>query len=116
MRVLIGALLLWVCASGSAHRLTAWRSDQALLTAAVQTTPRYPHAALLLGAAYVRLGQWDAAAAWTIRAALLSEGRPDYALGDSRGTFRQAIGRQLTWIDAFQPVCDQPLVQPWCAW
>jgi hypothetical protein len=109
MRVLIGVVLLGVGAYGSAHRLTAWRSDQALLTAAVQTTPHLPDAALRLGAVYAQRGQWKDAAEWTLRAAQLKGERPTPPRAFPGAVpFATSLSRQAWFIDTFYPVCHRP--------
>lgn len=114
MRVLIAALLLGLSACGSAQRLEAWRSDQALFTAAVGVTPAMPIAALLLGRAYLSQGQWPQARDWTLKAAALSEARPMPPKATWSQTLTHRIGSQLVVIDAFLPVCDQPAWARWC--
>lgn len=115
MRVPIAALLLLVCAYGSTHRLQAWRSDRALWTAAVTTTPQLPEAALRLGAAHIQVGRWEDAATWTLRAAQLTAERPTLArpMPGVPG-FAEALSRQAWFIDAFWPICHRPHWQRAC--
>ncbi len=115
MRAWIGALVLGMCALGSAHRLEDWRSDQALWTAAVRVTPALPTAALNLSATYLRHGQWQEASEWTLRAAHLSLSRPAAPRASSQPTLPQIVQTQLAWIDVFYPVCGTPAGRPWCA-
>lgn len=72
MRVLVGALVLVLCAWRTHDRAMDWRSDEALWSAAVVSAPDLPRPALSLGMAYARLGHWEQSAAWTGRAADLA--------------------------------------------
>jgi hypothetical protein len=109
MRVLIGALVLAVCASASAHRLEAWRSNRALWTAAVITTPQSPEAALRMGALHLQYGEWEAAATWTFRAVQLWEARPRPERPFPGAVpFSESLRRQAWLVDTFSPVCHRP--------
>lgn len=108
MRVLIGVLLLGLCARGSAQRLEAWRSDQALWDAAARTAPMLPRPALNLGHAYGQQGQWPEAIAWTERAILLTGGRPPLWL-------RGPLCHQVRWLSVFSDPPDWSLVLD-CVW
>lgn len=67
MRVLIGALVLCVCAWGTHRRAQDWRSDEALWLSAARTHPFAARPALQLARVYVRLGRWADAETWTAR-------------------------------------------------
>ena len=107
MRVLVGALLLSLCAFATQNRLTEWRSDEALFTAAVRVAPRLPRPALNLGAAFSQQGRWDDAIAWTERAQTLSERHPT-GLAQQPLIQRQ---RQFLYVMA----CADPGSRSWCA-
>jgi hypothetical protein len=65
MRVTIGALLLLLCAWRTHERAQAWRSDVALWTSAVVSSPTRARPALNLAMAFARLGRWADAEHWT---------------------------------------------------
>lgn len=68
MRIYVGALLLLLCAWRTHERAQAWRSDVALWTAAVASSPEHSRPSLNLAMAYARLGQWSEASFWTFHA------------------------------------------------
>lgn len=64
MRALIGALLLLVCAGLTAHRLPAWRSDDALWLDAHRRSLTLPRPMLNIGAAAFQRGEPVIAERW----------------------------------------------------
>lgn len=68
MRLVIGALVLGLCAWQTGTRAQDWRTDPALWTAAAHTSPTVARAALNAAVAYSRVGQWDEGRAWLMRA------------------------------------------------
>src|SRR5690349_7863543 len=115
MRVLIGVLILASAVARSAARLEDWRSDQALFQSAVEWTPQFPEPGLALGAVHLRHGQgWDAYA-WTIRAAIVSEARPEPPHFQGLPDWRTRVRSQLVWIDALVPICEVPAARGWCS-
>lgn len=115
MRRRIGVVVLVTCAVLAAARAEDWRSDPALFQAAVEWTPRYPEALIQRGAVALRRGQWWDAYAWTIRAAIFSESRPEPPHFPGMPDWYTRVQGQLVWIDAFRPVCGLPAARPWCA-
>lgn len=67
-RVLLGALVLGLCAWRTTDRAQDWRSDEALWASAVVSAPALPRPALNLAVAVGRLGRWEESVAWTVRA------------------------------------------------
>lgn len=107
MRVLVAALLLGLCAWRTHARLEAWRSDEALWTAAVAVSPDLPRPALNLAAAQARASRIVAAVTHAETALRLAEARQDTEAA------RRAVGL-LTWIDVLHtPLCDPP-GRSWC--
>lgn len=68
MRVLIGALVVAVCAWRTHARAQDWRSDEAIWQSATRSTPTRARPALNLAVIYARQGRWTEAEAWTVRA------------------------------------------------
>lgn len=111
MRVLIGALLLSLCAWHTHHRAQAWRADAALWQAARQTSPALARPAFNLGVVYLRQSQWSQATELFLHAAQVSA-QPTAPLN-----LRHEAGLGLSFIDTVAaPICDQPSVSPWCVW
>lgn len=76
LRVLLGALLLLLCAYRTHERSQAWRSDEALWSSAVTSSPSLPRPALNLAVAFGRQTQWDKAIQWTAHAIALTKADP----------------------------------------
>lgn len=102
MRVLIGVLVLILCAWRTAERAKCWRSDQALWAAAVTSSPSLPRPALNLAAAYTRISEWEAALLWTLKA-------------NELGADQAEVSALVGWIDTNYPICDRSSVRRWCA-
>ena len=73
MRVLLGVLVLLLCAFLAHRRSQDWRSDEALWRAATVTAPTLTRPALNLAIALSRTGNDAEAMAWTQRAMRLTE-------------------------------------------
>lgn len=107
MRALVAALLLGLCAWRSHVRLEAWRSDEALWTAAVAVSPDLPRPSLNLAVAQMRASRIDAAVIHAESALRLAQVRGDVEAA------RRAVGL-LIWIDVLHiPLCDPPW-RSWC--
>ena len=76
MRVLIGALVLGLCAWHTHTRSQDWRSDEALWTSAAISSPSLPRPALNLSVVYGRQGDWNRSASWANRAIALLNADP----------------------------------------
>lgn len=112
MRVLIGALILGLCAWRTHTRAGDWRSDQALWTAATVSAPQVPRPWLNLAAAKWRTGQF--AAAWPdLERAVEAVARERYAPMQPGITYYAR--KQLYLLDAVEPRCDTPRWRPLCA-
>lgn len=110
MRVLIGALILGLCAWRTHTRAGDWRSDRALWTAATVTTPDAPRPWLNLTAADIQTGQY--ADAWTHWPRAIATSRAERYTA-VRPTVWLYASRQLAWIDGMLQVCP---ASPFCAW
>lgn len=111
MRVVVGALLLILCAWNTHHRAQAWRTDAALWTAARRTAPALARPAFNLGVVYLKQAQWTTATHLFLSAAELS------AVPLAPRDLRQQAGMGLSLIDAMgEPVCDRPSISRWCVW
>lgn len=108
MRVLIGALILLVCAWRTQDRLEDWRSDRALFTAAVAVTPDWPRPHLNLGYALGRVGEADAAFQATVRAVQLAHSQGNTWI-------QERAARQFVWLDVLYGVCDPLAARPYCS-
>ena len=64
-RVLIGVLVLGLCAWRTTTRAQDWRSDEALWSSAQASAPTLPRPALNLAVAYGRMGRWEESVIWT---------------------------------------------------
>lgn len=111
-RVLIGLLVLGLCAWRTHERAQDWRSDQALWSAAVRTAPTLPRPRANLGAALLRTGRFAEASEAVRQAARLAD-QPAHAR--MRREIRRHLWSQLQWIDGAWPVCDQPAFSALCA-
>ena len=95
MRVLVGVLVLCLCAWRAHDRSQDWRSDEALWRAAVTSAPAQPRPALNLAVAYARLGQWEASIEWTQRAVHL--------MSPTHAWMRQYLCQQVTRLVVLAP-------------
>lgn len=113
MRVLIGALLVGLCAWQTHARAFAWRTDQALWTSATVTAPTLPRPWINLAVWEIHTGAWPAAVQHLDRGWALAQ-RP--ARAPLRAVTRQYARMALIWLDGPYPVCESDRsVPPLCA-
>ena len=104
--MLIGALILWLCAWRTHDRLEDWRSDEALWRSAVQTSPTLARPMVNLAGALARQGHYEEAWQWVQRAEPVIPAHQ-----------RKALALIVRWLDTvWQPVCDDQRWRSWCAW
>lgn len=108
MRSLVGLLLVWACAAGSARDLRRWQSNAALWTAAagVADTPR-----VAVNLAVVALTQGDLETALRWDADALAQGGPQSDL------VQRLVRQHLQWliVTGHGDVCSRPAWRSWCA-
>ena len=98
MRVLIGALVLLLCAWRTHDRSQDWRSDEALWMSAAVSSPALPRPALNLSVVYGRQGDWESSAQWAHRAIDRFASDPD-----RYGWMRMYLCRHVTRLQVLMP-------------
>lgn len=110
MRVLVGVLVLGLCAWQTHARIADWRSEQAIWTAATVTSPTLSRPWLNLAVTYLRTSQEDAA--WRVLTIAILQAQ---APGAPRDVLRPYLRSALLWADAVTFRCEQPAWRPLCA-
>lgn len=108
MRVLIGVLVLVICAWRTHHRSQDWRSDEALWWSAAVSSPALPRPALNLSVVYGRQGDWEYSASWAQRAIDLFHADPV-----RHGWIRMYLCTQINRLEVLMP--DPPSFSLECA-
>jgi 4-hydroxyphenylpyruvate dioxygenase-like putative hemolysin len=112
MRVVVGLLVLAVCAVATQRDLRRWASDDALWTQAAETVDT-PRAAVNLAVAALRRGDMETALLWDEDARARAARHPFVAV-----LVTLQVQRHLAWIlaiDHASNVCDRPSWASWCA-
>lgn len=109
MAVKLGLIVCVLLAGLSARQRTHFSSDLALWTHAQAVEPQLARPAINLAVQYRKAGCPEIAATWLLRAGPLTAGDP------REQEYRAIIRGELNLLETFgTPVCDQPLLQPYC--
>lgn len=109
MAVKLGLVVCVVLAGLSARQHTHFASDLALWKRAQAVEPKLARPAINLAVQYRKAGFPEIAATWLIRATALIERDP------RAEEYRAILAGEVNLLETFgTPVCDQPLLRPYC--